>query len=58
MLKNSKDPNKDQKIATFEEKKKSELEEVQKEYNQKKNTGLTVIKDKYNTQGKQIRIDA
>ena len=37
MLKNSKDPKKDEKITSYEEKKASELEELQKDLNDKKN---------------------
>ena len=58
MLKNSKDPTKDQKIATYEEKKKQELDELLTEYNNKKKIGLTEIKDKFNQLSKQVRIDA
>lgn len=48
MLKNSKDPKKDDKIANYEEKKKAEIEEMQKELTDKKMQGLKEIKDKYN----------
>lgn len=48
MLKNSKDPKKEDKIANYEEKRNSEIEELQKELTDKKMQGLKEIKDKYN----------
>ena len=48
MLKNGKDPKKDEKISTNEEKKLNEIQEFVKEHNEKKNTGLTEIKEKFN----------
>lgn len=48
MLKNSKDPKKDEKIASYEEKKTQELNEMTEELNEKKAVSLKEIKDKYN----------
>jgi len=46
MLKNA--ANKEEKIASLEEKKKAELDECTEELAKKKREGLTEIKDKYN----------
>lgn len=40
MLKNSKDPKKDEKIQNYEEKKKAEMDEMQSEFTKKKMEGL------------------
>jgi hypothetical protein len=58
MLKNSKDASKDQKMATYEEKKTVELNEMAEELNEKKATGLKEIKDKYNELCAKVKIDA
>lgn len=48
MLKNSKDPKKDEKIANYEEKKKQEIEQMQEDFKNKKAEGLKLIKDEFN----------
>ena len=58
MLKNSKDPNKDQKMANYEEKKTQELNELAEELNEVKNTKLKEIKDQYNDLCAKVKIDA
>ena len=57
MLKNSKDIKKDEKIQNYEEKKIVEIEELKKEFEDKKRIGVLEIKDKFNVESSQIRID-
>lgn len=58
MLKNSKDPKKDEKIQNYEDKKKQEIETMQEEFKGKKAEGLKEIKDQFNEKSAQVKIDA
>eukprot|EP00347_Sterkiella_histriomuscorum_P022847 403336929 len=58
MLKNSKDPSKEEKIQNYETKKSEELEAYQREFNDLKNTGIKQIKDKFNESSLNEKIDS
>lgn len=58
MLKNSKDPKKEEKIKNYEEKKEEELTLFQKEHSAQKDSQLKEIKDKFNELGRGVKIDA
>ncbi|CDW73600.1 UNKNOWN [Stylonychia lemnae] len=58
MLKNSKDPTKDDKIQNYENKKQNDIEESQRNLNLKKSQGLIDIKNRYNQESLSITLDS
>ena len=57
MLKNAKDPRKEEKIGCYEEKKAREMEETIGEMKDKKDKELADIKKEFNMKATQVKID-
>jgi hypothetical protein len=58
MLKNGQGHNKEEKLSQCEEKRKTELEDLLKDFAERKKSGLAAIKERYNGLALRVKVDA
>lgn len=58
MLKNGQAPNKEEKLAQCEEKRKAELDDLLKDFAEKKKSGLASLKERFNELALKVKVDA